>query len=206
MENNNDLIDIFLIVSRIILLAPIIVIIVGLILRFNQKEARLGTMQTIITPTVFNSPTPTPKSSPVKLDLNGPFVCQGEIDQASVSAFIKDKKIRLIVKKKSQTENILLLEDCYYKWSDSQFTGEKICGLSPLIQIADTMMQFGGSSFSRLINQLGIGGAMTKNNDQITAMANACKKQTIIDNNAFTPPTNILFKNNVLPTIPKLQK
>ncbi len=197
MEKNDEALDIFLILSKIIFIITILVIIIWLILRFNQKEMTAYSLKTLITPTLTTTPLPTQQLSEIKLDLKGPFVCQSEIDQASVSAYIQDKKIRLIITEKKETNNILLSGDCYYKWTDDQYNGEKVCGLSPLISMAESMMQFSGVGFNSLIHQLGLNGSQLKSSDKLTSFVRACKKEEISNADVFIVPSNILFKNNL---------
>lgn len=194
MEKDN-LLDIFSALSKIIIIIPIVVVLVALIFKFNKKNSPQlikFSLPPTITPKIVQKP------PQLKIDLKGPLTCIGNINDASISAFIKDKKIKVIVDKNKEKENILISGDCFYNWDEGEFSGKRICGLSSVISLAETMTNFGGLGadllFSQL-NNLGISNQIATDQAKIAKLVNTCKKD-VIDEKVFVVPTNILFKNN----------
>jgi hypothetical protein len=91
----------FSIVSKAVIIIPIVIIILSLIFRFNQN--------TKTTPSFIPSPTPTNIITPtvinkIPLDLNGPWVCHYKNNNQEYSLFIKNKKVLLEVKENNQSK------------------------------------------------------------------------------------------------------
>lgn len=193
MEDNN-LFEIFSYLSKAVIIIPVAVVIIALIFRFNQKPKEKSLL---ITPTVKLSPTVEPARTKINIDLKGPLICKGKIEESVVSAYIKDKKIKIIINRKTEIENILVLGDCFYNWDEGEFSGRRICGLSPLFSIAETMAKFNGLDADLLFSKLNSLGVKKIATDQakITELVNTCKKESINEKKFFLP-TNILFKNN----------
>ncbi len=173
--------DFFHIVSRVIIIVPIAVVIIGLILKFQQNP--VISPQTIsISPTVVPSPVPTAVS--VQIDLTGPWVCQFSSPDATVSAFIKNKQIAVKIQSNKQTNNIVLNGDCLYHYLQGAYSGEKTCGIGTYLNLLDNNM------LKSIVPQ-GIPfdmGSLKKSLD-------SCRKEAITDDSVFAVPKNILFKN-----------
>ncbi|MCX7881092.1 MAG: hypothetical protein N2482_01085 [Patescibacteria group bacterium] len=197
MEKDN-LFDIFHFLSKAILLVPIVIFILALFFKFNYSQRK--TLISLPTPTIVLTPTKTEKKEEIKIDLKGPFVCEGELNQISASVFIKDKKIKVILSKKEKKENHLIVDDCYYSWDEGSFSGKRICGLKPAMSLVETMMSLGVFSLQNLFDQLAnFGGAGLENTiatkeGQIKEFLHFCQKKEIEDK-VFQIPVNILFKN-----------
>jgi hypothetical protein len=173
--------DFFYIVSKIIIVIPIIIVILALIFRFNENKNSLP-KNFLPTPTFILTATPKVKS--VKIDLKGPYVCNFEINEATISAFIKNKEIFLNKKEKGKQENFLYKKDgCLYQWENNKFTGNKVCGLSYYIEFFD--------QFSQL-------PSFILPNTDFNSYFNKCQKQEIKDEKIFDLPVNVLFKNTSL--------
>ena len=89
--------DFFTIVSKGVIILPVVIVIMALIFKFNQPVR-----QTNI-PSYVNKPTTTP--IPVKkigLDIKGPWVCRYKHNQVEYFLSIKDRKIILEVNEKGQ--------------------------------------------------------------------------------------------------------
>ena len=185
----DDVFEIFSILSKVVIVVPIAIVIIGLVYKFNQSQnSPLRPAQRDFEGQAKPKSQTTP--SKITIDLKGPLVCSGKIDNLTVNAFIKDKKIKVILDQKTKKENLLLNGDCYYRWQESQYTGEKICGLSSFLNIAETMMNFGGLNLA----ELGLDQKIATNQAKITELVQSCKKQNV-DVKTFEIPENILFKN-----------
>lgn len=189
--------EIFSILSKAVIVVPIVVVIIGLVYKFNEKKNSSNQSENLITPTVFQKQK-TNSQSKINIDLKGPLVCQGKLEEASIAAYIKDKKIKIIIDRKIEVENILISDDCFYNWDEGEFSGKRICGLSPFISVAEMSMNFGGMSADVLLNQLaslGIKDKIATDQAKIVELINACKKEEIVNQQIFAVPTNVLFKN-----------
>jgi len=193
---NESVFNTFAFLSKLIIIVPVAVVIIGLIIKFNQKPNRPKHVQLVPSPTITISPTP--KQPLLKIDLTGPLVCRGDVDGSSTTVYIKNKKIKLILKKNGKTENMLLSGDCFYNWSEGEYNGKRICGLSPLISIAETMTKIGGVGGDFLLGQLrqfGLGGSIATNQAQLQSLVSSCTQGKIADA-TFQIPERVLFKNN----------
>ncbi len=94
--------DFFRFFSRIIIIIPIIIIIIGLIIKFNQKTENLNIIKYTPTPKTFIAPTMVSKKSlgKISFDFNGPLVCRFKDKDYEFNAFIKNKKINLKINSK----------------------------------------------------------------------------------------------------------
>lgn len=193
---NDNLLEIFSVLSKAVIIIPIVVVVIALIFKFNKQPQQ--PLDYSFRPTLTIVPPTIQTPFPIKLDLKGPLVCGSKVDSASTSAFIKDKKIKIIFNNKNERENILVSGDCFYNWDEGEFTGRRVCGLSPLLSIAETMASFGGLRADLLFNQLnnlGINNKIATDQAKINALVKSCK-QEVIDESVFEVPTSILFRNN----------
>lgn len=189
MRSSQFLDEFFYYSSKIILLVPFILIIFGLIIRFNQNNEKNIIRQEenlIPTPTIVLSPKIKKTTS---FNLQGPLFCQLTNKDASISAYIKDKKIFAKVVKKEGQENFLVKEDCLYLWQEGQYTGEKICGIGRYLNLVVGLPFFDFSS------ALG-----NKNNDlfkelNLAQLISSCQAKNIEDKIFMLPP-RVIFKNN----------
>lgn len=171
--------DFFYIFSKIVFIIPIFIIVAALFIRFNQKPY-FSSQKKIPTPT-FKIKKITPTKIPNPIDLNGPYICQFQDKEASLSAYIFDKKVLAKKETKDKIENYLLNNDCFYFWEKGKFTGEKVCGLSGYFNLLNLLPNFSPLDI--------LGGA------NLNTYFNNCKKQTIENKEIFNIPNNILFKN-----------
>lgn len=170
--------DFFHIVSKIIIVIPIIIVVLALIFRFNENK-NSPAKNFLPTPTFILTPTPTVK--PAKIDLKGPYICNFEIDKATISAYIKNKEIFLNKKEKEKEDNFLYKKDgCLYQWESNKFTGNKVCGLNYYIDFFE--------QFSQLPHFI-------LPNIDFNSYFNKCQKKEIKDEKTFNLPLNVLFKN-----------
>lgn len=193
MEQDN-LYGIFHILSRIIVLFAVIVLITGLIIRFNQNSPKT---KSFITNQKSAEPTSLVQhisTSAAELNLKDSFTCNFSSPAASVSAFIKDNKAYGWIKEQSKTTTILLKGDCVYFWENISSEGKKICGIAPYISIIGQMPLASLLGNNQLLTLF---GAVEKNKiDMIPSILNSCKKEEIKDEAVFNPPKNVIFKES----------
>lgn len=196
-------------VSRFTIIIPIAVIIFATSFKVLDMISPKKSTDTLF-------PTPTgqaaPKKSPsINIDLKGPYVCNHKTEEASVSAFIKDKNVYIANQKKAKTNYFLLRGDCLYIWEKSSFTGEKVCGLGPYISLAEMFSQMGalGGSFSLTGSLSTLKNVMSGTSPQaadafqdidLAKALQTCRKKEVTNTAVFTIPQNILFKNVDLQT------
>jgi len=191
----DSLFNLFSFFSKLIIFVPIIVVVVALILKFNNKSPTQLSFKP--SPTLTTVLKPTQAKIQFNIDLKGPWVCSGKINNASASAFIKEKKIKIVIGGENPKKNVLFSGDCLYSWTEDEFSGTRACGLSPLLSLGESMLKFGGISDLLLgqLARLGVGDKLASNPAEINKLINSCKKEKSIDEETFTIPKNILFKN-----------
>jgi len=185
--------DFFYKTSKVILFLPLIILIFGLFIKFNQtnQKEKKNLKYEFLSPTLKEKRLPTVSDAKVNFNLNGPFFCFFSQKDASISAFIKDKKIKLMIEQKKEKQYLLVKDDCLYQWQENQFTGNKTCGINQYLEIADYFLKTNQKLFFDFLlkqNQFNF----VKEAD--FSLENICKKKKVNDDN-FLIPINILFKN-----------
>jgi len=190
MEKINFFDNIFFSFKKIIFIIPVVILFLGLVLKYNKQPPTQE--KKLPSPVITKSVT-----SEVKLDLNGPLVCQYSSSTASISAFIKNKQV-YGEKIDKETNFYLLKNDCLYSWQKEDYQGKKVCGLSPYLSLMTITSSFGLSninSFLSLVPNLGVKDFISSNSAEIEGLVKSCKKEEIIDVQIFKIPENILFKD-----------
>ena len=194
-KNNHPLDDFFHIVSRILFIVPVVVILIALLTKFSFAPSEIKQGPKIsLSPTM---PLEIKTSSPsAKLNLQGPFQCQLVSPDSSASAFIKERKVYITVNRKETDQHVLLNGDCVYMWGKTGFNGEKVCGVSSYISLAESLFSLNIISPESLFEQFSsLLPAGEMSNIDMAGILNSCKKEEIKDNTLFAVPKNILFKN-----------
>lgn len=93
--------DFFKYVSKGVIVFPIVIIILSLILKYNQPAEKKISSSLSPVPTVYPSSTVINKAV---IDLKGPWVCQYKNNNQEYSLKIKDRKISLEIKEAGQTK------------------------------------------------------------------------------------------------------
>lgn len=197
--------NIFRIVSRFTIIIPIIVVIAAVLLKFSGGIYEAGKdVNTAVTPTPVkeNSFFPTvnlnSSTASAKITLDGPLNCEYKSVSASISAHIANKKILLNITDSSGRKNFLLNGDCAYSWLEGKYSGEKVCGLSSQISIADGLLSSG------LIDQQFILSGITQffklpqtgdTQSELKSALDSCSNSPIPGYVKFDVPKTILFKN-----------
>ncbi|PIY69417.1 hypothetical protein COY90_00805, partial [Candidatus Roizmanbacteria bacterium CG_4_10_14_0_8_um_filter_39_9] len=164
--------DFFEIGSKAIFLIPVILFIIMLFQILGPSKG---------TPQIHNSPILTPTIVPAQktLNLQGPFICTSSSKTASWSAYIKDKKIVVISKQNNEVGNYLLDGDCGYMWKTPGLTGQKICGISSYVSIAENLLSTGIISPDSLLNSNLSSLGTSESIGEIKKLIKSCKKSSI---------------------------
>jgi len=183
--------DFFYSFSKIVIFFPIFFIIFGLILKFNQKQKDLTFNKNVINPNKISF-LAIPTISKTTIDLKGPWRCFFENRQATLDAYIKDRKIKLEIKNDKTQIYFLINNDCVYQWEKGQFSGDKSCGIGSYLSFAESIFKNNNQVFFDLFLK-----QFKEFNQSSFSLENICKKENI-DENIFLAPTTILFKNKPL--------
>jgi len=185
--------------SRIVFVFPLIIVVLGLIIKFNNP----GNKKTnAIISRIEIKPSTKPQISPtlsVQLNLNGPFICTGSAvlskekkEQITYDISIFNKQLYAKFNDKEVTQYVLFVNDCVYRWKKGIFTGVKTCGLSSYVNILEVALSFSTDQSLQLIKQI------IPIEVSMSEIIRTCKEETIKDQSIFSIPQNILFKNGEL--------
>jgi len=184
-----ELYDFFTHASKAILFLPLVMLIIILM----NKQSAYPTKQKPFPSVPLSNTKQSSYSSPTSsLNLQGPLVCQTQTKDASWSASIENKITAGLIIKPKETIHVVVLQDCAYIWGDKK-TGEKLCGLSTYIQLADTLMSSGLISTDTLLDSGVIPKTSSLSTSEIRQMIGSCKKQKIEDRRVFEVPKGIKF-------------
>ncbi len=194
---NGDWENIFGFLSKLTIIIPLVIIVVVLLIKINQKNKAFFLPQDTkkVTPTLINMEA----SSGAKFNLTGPLTCHSNTSSASISAYIKNKNIFVKKDSEGKAENYLVTGDCFYHWDKDKFIGEKTCGLSSLLPFADLLTNLNLVSLDSLMKffpQIEGDSTISSNEAYITNLVKSCQKQEV-DDRIFIVPANVLFKNMV---------
>lgn len=199
--------DVFYYLSKATIIIPLVVLLIALIIKFNEKPKTQSYLeQPIIQPTIqvkvesdlLKNFIKTNASSSASFDLTGPLNCDYQYDGGVVNAQIKNNNILLKANTKSLTQAILYKGDCIYLWTPGKLSGQKICGVSSYISTLNALSGFGNFSLDSILKYLPSLGIPVKNvsSKDIAGIINSCKKKEV-NSDIFTIPQNILFKNGL---------
>lgn len=158
--------DFFSFVSKAVIVIPIVILIISLFIKFNQPKMGLTNQQTGLV-------------NDFKLNLQGPIVCD--------NLFIQNKKVLF----KNKTINYLLNGDCFYTWETGKLNGEKRCGLSNYVNMAENYLGF--LSMDDLINNNLIKDKIKNKDIDLEKVVKSCKRGEIKDKTIFEIPKKIVF-------------
>jgi len=177
ITDNESLHSFFSYVSKIVLIIPIFIVVVSLFFKFNQpKTVTIAQSQNVEAPKLGVST----NTNAIKFNLVGPIVCE--------NLFIQNKKVLL----KNKTTNYLLNGDCLYIWEIGKSIGEKKCGLSNYVNMAENYLGF--LSIDDLINNNMIKDKIKDKNIDLKEITQSCKREEIKDKTIFGIPKQVSFE------------
>jgi len=172
ITDNESLHSFFSYVSKAVLIIPIFILVISLFFKFSSPKNL--TTNNLSIPTVV----PIIKSE-FKFDLKGPIVCE--------NLFIQDKKVLL----KNKSTNYLLNGDCLYTWETGKSNGEKKCGLSNYVSMAENYLGF--LSIDDLINNNLVKDKIRTKDVDLAKIIKSCKRGVIKNEIIFEIPKKIVF-------------
>jgi len=181
--------DFFFSYAKIVFFVPLVIIIIGLFLKLSQNQIEKKDL-VLISPTPTTKKLITPTGSKIKIDLEGPFVCQINTKEATLSAFIEKQKIFIQFKEKEAVKNYLFSGDCVYSWEEKKYTGEKICGLGQYFSFINNLSSFNFDLIAKIA-----GERIPLDDFSINQLLSQCRKEEIIDKEVFKIPSLVIFKN-----------
>lgn len=195
--NHHDAIhDFFHTFSQVAIILPVIFVVFAILLKTSKSDSTVIKKNTA--PAIIQaSPSPLPQSRNT-LDLIGPSVCSLQTKEASWSAFIQNKMIRITSTDKTKTTNFLIKEDCYYTWEKNKYSGEKMCGIGQILSIAENLFNSGlinESIFNSLLDQVKGDSSLPFQYKDIQKIISSCKKSNASLLNQFDLPKQVLFKS-----------
>ncbi|MCL4374757.1 hypothetical protein M1523_02755 [Patescibacteria group bacterium] len=189
-----DLTPFFSAFSRWVVVVPGVVVVVALLLAYRHyffgpafPSPRQASTQSLPTTAPLTDEI-TPASPAASINLTGPWQCRS----AGLALWIKNHRVYA----EHQDNHYLLQGDCFYSWIDQ--TGEKICGLSTYVDLADSLLQTG--LLDQSVIQTAIGEWLPEENSgsasaALTQLFSHCQK-TPVDDGRFTLPAGVNFKES----------
>jgi len=182
--------DFFYFFSKVVIFFPLVLITVGLILKFSQKQENSLFDKSIPPTKIIVSPTL--KNFLLKFDLQGPWQCLFNKQETTVTVYIKNRKVKVEIKNNKGNSYFLINNDCFYQWKESQFYGDKSCGIGPYLNFAESILKNNESMFFDLFFK-----QFKEFKSKNFSFENICKKKDVKEN-IFLVPKTILFKNKPL--------
>lgn len=157
--NKDFLHDFFHVASRILLIAPFVIIFAALTIRyqvFNSNneplpENRIASkkiQKTEISSATLNT------AQKKGFDIKNDFTCSFFDKEASTSAFKKENNILIRNKTSKETSNYLVNGDCLFQWKEGTSTGKKTCNIGQYVSIAQTLYSTGLIDIDTLMNYI----------------------------------------------------
>ncbi len=172
--------DFFSFVSKAVIIIPIVIVILSLMFKFGQSKTGLVNPKMGL---INQAPTEIPiaQNNFINFDFKGPIVCD--------ALFIQDKKILF----KNKTTNYLLNGDCLYTWEIGKLNGEKKCGLSNYVSMAENYLGF--LDVEDLASNNLVKEFIKDKNIDLTSVVKSCEREEIKDFSIFEVPEKVLFGN-----------
>ncbi len=185
--NNQPLDKFFQYASRAVIIFPVVAIALILLLAknpFEKKEAKIV-------------PSPSEqlerKEQDEKIDLKASYVCSIKNENnASTSAYIKNKNLRADVYEKGVVSHIIYKEDCLYAWDSRGGEAAKKCGLSQYLSMLEGFGGMGGSGAEAIFDSFF--ARQTSGDLTPPSFSEVCKKKEVEDASLFEVPKNIIFE------------
>jgi len=191
--------EVFNILSRIIIIFSVVILLVGIIMRFNSSKSINQSHTTNVKSLISPKPQEQVKIGTIAAELNlkGPFICHFSSNEATMSGYINNKMVFAQIQNTTKTTNMLLNGDCVYFWQENSHGGEKLCGLGSYVSILGNMPLgnlLGGNQFMSLLGNRGQNQSKVPLRlDHISQVLESCKKEEIKDQAIFMVPKEITF-------------
>lgn len=206
--NTKPIDETFSYLSKLIIVIPLLVIFLAVFLKISEKNTNRASLQKVyknlqskpkdanLSTKGLNDLTLKQSTQSALLDLKGSSVCEYVNKEASVEAYIKNKKIYATFNKGKEIESILINGDCFYNWDKNEYTGKRTCGISSFLEMLEGLQGFNLLDIKDIFAYLPQIGMDEKTKDLLNNIdfLNFCKKKNVEDK-WFILPKNILFKD-----------
>lgn len=182
-------------ISRLAIAIPILLLVMGVSIRFMNFSYPPQTQQIAQAPTqppqqneFVNNVIQKSSAEEIKIDLQGPWYCALNSPN-QIKVWIKNNNVKAEFTETDQVNTALVNGDCLYRWNSTEQGGKKMCGLSkyiPLFQILSQLKGVNTNTFANIIPALSISG-MNINEDAANNLMKNCKRQEVL-NTEFTIP------------------
>jgi len=152
----------FRFIGRYIIFIPIVILIIGLIVRFGFKDVRTQ----VASKSISAIPTGGLNTSLLSFNLMGPLSCAGTIDRGTYMVYIANGTGSATLQLDKKTIELRLLNDCVYFWTVGLIQGTKICNVSSYLAFIQS---------SPLIGQIMINSLPGKPN--MVGLLQSCEKK-----------------------------
>ncbi len=192
---NEQLDNFFHAFSKVAILIPIVVVILILVVRLGFRSSAVTPtppVEKIVSPTLERVSSP---SSDLKLNIAGESVCDVSYADKTAKVYIKNKKVSVVLNEKIK-KHFILSGDCFYRFDDGSYSGEKTCGLKTLVDMVGLFPLDFGTLIQIVPKNMKISGFDTAalSKLDLNAIKKSCQEMPVGESN-FLVPTSILFKN-----------
>lgn len=195
-KHHDSIHDFFHTFSRIIIVLPFIIIIFAIILKVSKSDTVMTGQSAapLVTPATIMSTS----QSNASINLQKPSLCSFQTKEASWSAFIRNRMIKVINTNNITTSYYLLKNDCFYTWEKNKYSGEKMCGVGQFVSVGENLVNSGLMSedmFNIMQSQLKINVPLSIQYSDIQKIISSCKSSSDIPLSQFELPKQVLFKS-----------
>ncbi|PIS15504.1 hypothetical protein COT62_03310 [Candidatus Roizmanbacteria bacterium CG09_land_8_20_14_0_10_41_9] len=172
-------------ISRLVIIIPIAIILGTLFFKYGIKSPKQS-QPDISQVTEFKKESSESKN---QLNLTGPFFCSYTSNSATMSAYINNRQIFVQLQDREKEEYHLVSGDCYYHWNKGKATGEKTCGISSYLLMADQALSLGLVDFTNLSDFIPTNSLLSiaSSESQMQDIMRSCVKRKV-DPSFFTVP------------------
>jgi len=162
--------DFFSIVSKGVILVPVVIIVLALIFKFGSSGQNPEKKFLSLSPTLMLSTPSSTKS--INFDFDGPYQCHYQKGKQKIDIYIKNDVILAMLDEKPIIKKYFYKDGCLGIYDkDNKLLSDKRCGLGTYFSLAKNMISSGISGFES------IAGQYLKGEYDFKAILDTCKKK-----------------------------
>lgn len=171
------------------------ILVIGYLLIFTQPKTNFLDKKGEAPTQTSSKQTNKMATSSAQFNLQGPLRCSGDYNGSKYEALILNRNIKAVVAGQKEKLNVLLTNDCLYLWNEGLSRGQKICGVGTYLQIAESMISFGGMNVDSILSFIPKESVYSKseNGTGKTQITGSCVKKDI-DKSIFILPPKVVFE------------
>jgi hypothetical protein len=176
---------------------PVVILLTAFYFKYStpDKMVQNSSLTPIISPAKLSTSKLNNEDKVIKIDLKGSYKCEYNDNNKSVNAYIKNKHIYVEFTTNKITDIALVSGDCGYKWQKGTFKGNKMCGVSQVMNMYESVSSLPFIGSEVLFSMLGsVNSSVTLSQEELKDIAKTCKSQTVSDT-IFVIPANISFQD-----------